>query len=614
MGSYALFRAPEELQGLLRGVVCEAFWEREVGSEVVHWSGNLDSLFGYRRAEVRGHSAWWYERVHPDDAKAAVQGSRDAVDSGATSFACEYRFRRKDGAWAWVASRAAIIRDDQGEAVRIMGAMIDVTRMKDAESALTQNRELFSTVLSTLPVGAVVLDETGNVTFANEASNRIWGRVIVDGSERWQRSVGYRHPSAERIRPEDWASSRALRDGLTTLNEIIEIETFAGERKIVESSVAPIRDSESTIVGAIVVNEDVTERVRGEEALRKTQRLLLDAERLGKTGSWEMDLDSGQIYNSDASRRLFFGDDMTKGGRLEDYADVIHPEDAERVSQSRAAMLEGTGPCDIEYRVIWPDGSTHVIFARATVERDETGRARRIYGTNADITERKHAEQELARRARQLEFLSRKLIQTQESERRDLSNELHDDLGQMLFAIKLNLDRQSPKDPESLRLIDGAIARMRDLVHSLRPPLLDDAGLEASLRHHVEREAGRAGLASRLELGPLETRPSSSVEITCFRIAQEALSNIMRHAQARTVDVELDTRDGFLRLTVRDDGHGFDVAVARARATSGASQGLLSMQERAALVGGDLEIDSAAGRGTTVRVRLPLQPSKATRR
>jgi two-component system sensor histidine kinase UhpB len=332
----------------------------------------------------------------------------------------------------------------------------------------------------------------------------------------------------------------------------------------------------------------------------------MDPERLGLTGSGEMNLVSGEIYNSEASRRLFFGTDATKGDRLEDYVDVIHPEDTERVMRSRAAMLDGTGSGDIEYRVIWPDGSTHVIFARATVERDETGRPIRVYGTNADVTERKRAEQELARRARQLEFLSRKLIQTQESERRDLSNELHDDLGQMLFAIKLNLERSEQRDPESLRLIDGAIARMRDLVHSLRPPLLDESGLEASLRQHVEREATRVGLAFRLALGPLEKRPPSTVEITCFRLVQEALSNVIRHAQARTVDIELVARDGFLHLVVRDDGRGFDVAVARARATSGASQGLLSMQERAALVGGELEIDSAAGRGTTVRVRLPL--------
>src|SRR5689334_4222735 len=221
--------------------------------------------------------------------------------------------------------------------------MIDATPINEAESALKESRELFSTVLATLPVGAVVMDKAGNVTFANEASDRIWGHVIVSGGERWERSAGYWHGSGKRIRPEEWASSRALRDGRTTLKELIEIESFAGDRKIIENSAAPIRDSDGHIVGAIVVNEDVTERVRSEEALQKTQRLLIDAERLGKTGSWEMNVVSSQIYNSDASRRLFFGDDPSKGARLEDYVEAVHPDDRDRVMRSRAAMLDGTG-------------------------------------------------------------------------------------------------------------------------------------------------------------------------------------------------------------------------------------------------------------------------------
>jgi two-component system sensor histidine kinase UhpB len=320
-----------------------------------------------------------------------------------------------------------------------------------------------------------------------------------------------------------------------------------------------------------------------------------------------MDLIAGAIFNSESSRRLFFGDDKTKGDRLEDYEEAVHPEDRDRVRQGRAAMLDGSGSGDIEYRVVWPDGSTHVIFARATVVRDDSGKAIRVYGTNADITQRKRTEVELARRAQQLESLSRKLIQAQETERRALSNELHDDLGQMLFALKLNLERNGKGDPESMSLVEGAISRMRDLVQSLRPPLLDEYGLEASLRWHVEREAARAGLAFNLDVGALDKRPPVTVEITCFRIAQEALSNAIRHAGARRIDVELHEADGQLQLTVRDDGRGFDATAARARAATGGSQGLLGMQERAGLVGGELEIDSAPGHGTTLRASLPLR-------
>ena len=153
----------------------------------------------------------------------------------------------------------------------------------------------------------------------------------------------------------------------------------------------------------------------------------------------------------------------------------------------------------------------HWIFGRATVVRDPSGRPIRSYGTNADITERKHAEEELARRTRQLEALSRKLIEAQEAERRAVARELHDDFGQVLTALKLSLQRRDRDDSESIALVDGALTRMRELAQDLRPPLLDEFGLEASLQWYVEREAKRAGLAFRLALAPPEHRPPESL-------------------------------------------------------------------------------------------------------
>ena len=430
--------------------------------------------------------------------------------------------------------------------------------------------------------------------------------MIVSGAERRAKSKGFWHDSGDAIRPAEWASLRALEQGLTSRDELIDIETFDGRRKTMENYAAPIRDAKGTITGAVVVNEDVTERVRAEEALRKTERLLVEAEQLGQTGSWEQDLVSQQVFNTEANRRLFFGEDRGKGARLEDYLEAIHPDDRGWVIRRREQLLAGTGSGDIEYRVVWPDASVHWIFGRATVVRDQSGRPIRSYGTNADITERKHAEQELARRTQQLEALSRKLIEAQEAERRAVARELHDDFGQVLTALKLNLQRRDRDDSESIALVDGAIARMRDLAQDLRPPLLDEQGLDASLRWYVEREATRAGLAFRLALTHLDERPPAAVETTCFRVAQEALTNVIRHAQAQVVEVELGPTAGMLQLVVRDDGRGFDVPAARLRAAHGGSQGLLSMQERVALAGGDLQIDSTPGRGTSVRARLPL--------
>jgi two-component system sensor histidine kinase UhpB len=592
---------------LLAQVSFEAVWERDVDSDMVRWDGNLESIFGYHRDEVIGQSrTWWRERVHPDDLPGVEAAAAAAIAGDAPGWSREYRFRRKDGSWAWVASRCAIARDADGRARRLIGALIDITRhVEDARA----DQSLLRQVLDTLPVGVLVLNQRGDIVLHNAVSREIWRGQIVSGEERWVKSKGFWHESRRPVDPGDWASVRALADGQVSRDELIDIEAFDGTRKTIENYAAPIRDGRGAISGAVVVNQDVTERVRAEEALRSTERLLVDAERLGQTGSWEQDLITGEILNTEANSRLFFGGDRSKGARLEDYGEAVHPDDRDWVMSRRMQLLEGTGSGDIEYRVVRPDGGVRWIFGRATVVRDASGRPLRVYGTNADITERKLAAEELERRARQLETLSRKLIEAQEAERRAVARELHDDFGQVLTALKINLQRSGRDDAESVALVDGALARMRDLAQDLRPPLLDELGLEASLGWYVEREATRAGLAFRIAIAPLEPRPPVAVEMTCFRVAQEALTNVIRHAHARAVDVDIRRSSGALELVVRDDGRGFDVPAARRRATHGASQGLLSMQERVGLAGGVLDIDSAPGGGTSVRARLPLPPA-----
>jgi signal transduction histidine kinase/DNA-binding response OmpR family regulator len=146
------------------------------------------------------------------------------------------------------------------------------------------------------------------------------------------------------------------------------------------------------------------ERKKAEEALRKSERVLREAESLGHTSSWEHDLVTGEIFNTPGNLHLFFGDNLSKGVPFDDYSQAVHPDDREFVMQRHAQLLEG-GPPDIEYRVVWPDGSVHVIFGLATVVRDGLGKPIRIYGTNVEVTERKRAEGKIDRQLRHLNSL-----------------------------------------------------------------------------------------------------------------------------------------------------------------------------------------------------------------
>ena len=210
--------------------------------------------------------------------------------------------------------------------------------------------------------------------------------------------------------------------------------------------------------------------------------------------------------------------------------------------------------------------------------------------------------------------LARQLLQAQELERRKLARELHDEIGQALTAVKLNLEalesrlhgKHSKALVESLTIVDTALQQVRGLSLDLRPAILDDLGLAAALRWYVDRHAQRAGIAMEFSNESPEKRSSILLETTCFRVAQEALTNVLRHAKAKRVSVRILQVDDALNLYIEDDGIGFDMEQARQKAVGGSSLGLLGMQERVLLAGGRLDVISAPGRGTAIHVCLPL--------
>ena len=233
-----------------------------------------------------------------------------------------------------------------------------------------------------------------------------------------------------------------------------------------------------------------------------------------------------------------------------------------------------------------------------------------------DITARKTAEAKRQEYSRKLQVLSRRLVEAQETERRNLARELHDEIGQSLTVIQLNLQAlvQSPNPAaltprlqESLTVVGRVLEQVHDLSLNLRPSMLDDLGLEPALRWYTDRQAALLELKVEFSADRLEQRLDPVIETECFRIAQEALTNVVRHARAKAVTVELRLEEGQLHLRVRDDGIGFDVPSVREKAARGASLGLLSMEERAALAGGGLEFMSVLRRGTEVHAWFPLK-------
>lgn len=270
------------------------------------------------------------------------------------------------------------------------------------------------------------------------------------------------------------------------------------------------------------------------------------------------------------------------------------------------AILQAT-PSEQVARLRRGDGST--LQAHVGAQALLLGARQLLLLHISDLTDSDRIRAEVAAQREELQTLARRLLTVQEDERRTLSRELHDDIGQQLTAIKLGaMALQDEGEPvlraellaEILATTDQTLAKLRDLSTLLRPPQLDALGLEAALRWQAERmfRSGRPRLS--LALTPLPRRPDPAAELACFRIAQEAMTNIQRHAQAMHVAVTLAAENGGLELSVRDDGRGFDPSHS-------GRLGLVTMRERAEQVGGRLEIDAAPGRGSCVRAYIPVR-------
>ncbi len=448
-------------------------------------------LTGYSNAELRRMNAP-RELVVPEDSERVAQMLAEARRGHVRQY--EVRWRTKDrrtNEFDVITVRLPL--PGQKNAWTFC-SLRDATQRKHDERELRENEKRLQQIIATLPVGLAVTDNAGDIVRINAAMKRIWGDAIVSGEERWARSKGHRHHNGKRIQPSEWASVRALNEGRTSLNELVDIETFDGLHKTVQNSAAPIRGEDRKIVGAVIVNEDVTERVRAETGLRNA--------------------------------------------------------------------LE------------------------------------------------------------ELKALSRKLVAVQETERHELSRELHDRVGQNLTALGINLEivksRVATEDDEvdsrlrdSRSLLEGTFAAMIDLLSELRPPMLDEMGLAAALEWYGNQFSARTGLEVSVIAGERKRRMGAQVEIALFRIAQEAMNNVAKHAHARRVEVTFTSSKGESMLSIADDGVGVDAEPDDGPRARGGF-GMVTMRERSRAIGGRLEVRRRPGGGAVVIVTVPTKGRPAS--
>ena len=347
-------------------------------------------------------------------------------------------------------------------------------------------------------------------------------------------------------------------------------------------------------------------------ALRLTlseARLAAGAELAG-LAFYELDFASGSVF-VDERMRLLCGiptDFEESLPLVEFWRQHLHPDDAARVLKSRGQLQDGSlRHLSVQYRYLHPTvGERWVHHLAGVAQRDASGRPVKTYGVLRDITESRRAEEER-------HDLARRLIRAQEEERAMLARELHDDLTQRLAVLAIEAGRAEvaaadPAHAQAMQSMREGLVRLSDDIHALasqlHPSVLEVLGLAAALRAEGERLSRQGRIDIVVNVAALPSGLGRDAALCLFRVAQESLSNVIRHAGARAASVVLQPVAGGLQLEVQDDGVGFNTADPGKRRRLG----LLSMVERVRLLNGTLDIESAPGRGTAIVAWLPVAP------
>jgi PAS domain S-box-containing protein len=374
------------------------------------------------------------------------------------------------------------------------------------------------------------------------------------------------------------------------------------------------RDDEGRPIRLTGATRDITDEHATMQALRKSRRRLREAERIARIGHWEWRVEENRFWRSDTIYEAVGATENEAGTTVEDFLAMVHPEDRARMKELLDRCSRQGISWDTEYRILRSDGAVRHLHSVSKVTSFSNGVPRTVLGVTRDVTEQHQAAEEIRRSREELRRLSGKLLVLQEEERTRIARELHDEFGQALTALKIDVawlrghlhaeqEELRQKAGEMAALLDSTIRAMRKTVMELRPAILDEAGFAEAVRWQLDQFQARSGLQVRLSTRGRGREKRDGVSGPLFRILQEALTNVLRHANASRVEVTLtESGEGF-EMTITDDGSGFDVE----RARQAHSYGLLGMRERAELIGGKLSILTEQGKGTTITLRCPVQ-------
>jgi len=560
-------------------------------------------LFGVDYKSLIGSDA--FHGVHPEDRERVRKSFADTLNDGQNR-RVEFRFLLPNGEVRDIESYRSAVLDSQGRVELVVAVARDVTERRRTEEALRAREVQLQE--------AQVLANLGSWEWDLRTNSRTWSeqlsRIFGIKAEQLPSTFDGFYPLVHRDDRERTAklAHEALRSGKSYENQF-RIVRPDGVIRTVHNQARVDLDESGRPVRVIGVCQDVTDRKLAEES---QERFRMMVENVRDYAIYMLDT-NGYItsWNLGAERIEGYLADEIIGKHYSCFFLPDHAARGDPGMQLQFASIQGR--YESEGWRVRRNGSQFWAHVILTPLLDESGKLRGFSEITHDITERKRAEEDLHSYADRLKTTSRRLVEVQESERRLLAMELHDRVGQNLTALGINLSIVASGLPGGAKpelgarledcsaLVEGTVDAMRDVMAELRPHALDDYGLPAALRSLATGFSRRTGIQVAFEGEGKGADLPKPVDLAMFRIAQEALNNVAKHANAKRVEIAIRRRNGSAVLSVRDNGVGFDPKrVDGPRADAG--WGLLIMRERAEAVGAQFSLKAGPDGGTQVLV------------
>lgn len=493
--------------------------------------------------------------------------------------------------------------------------------------ALKQSERLLWKILENLPVGVWIIDQHGKIISGNRAGHEIWSGARYVDIEQYSEYKGWWVDTGALVKPHEWGAARAITKGETSLNEEIEIECFDGSHKFILNSTVPLTNEKGSITGAIVVNQDITKL---KQAQRETHEAAHESETLyhqffqnSVAGTFRT------IYNPSTkkARRLdcneaharMLGYDRREDLIDLDIKDIFHSD--HEFKNYIHELIEKRMLRNYRLSLKQRDGKRIWVLLNASA-RTYKDNLIIIEGTMVDISEQVDAENKLKDINEQLGLLTTKLIMTEERERRKISIDIHDNVGQTLALTKIKLESLKQLDSKHEftiilnqieDLVTQAIQQTRSLMTEVSPSILYELGFTQAIEWLSEKMEADYGLQIILNDDLKKRDIDEEVKVLLFRAVRELLLNVVKHAKASNAYITLQTIGKNIQITIKDKGIGFDISDVDETTKETHRFGLISIKERIKHIGGLVEIRSGKGYGTYVTLVAPRKSPKKWR-